>query len=151
MAAALYGVGARLDHKPELLFRLRAVNEAELVAHVDTALPMSKTEMVSDKVLPADDLSALFGLDMAEAPAIEPLPDDPLPTRPRRTASRLAGVASAATATGPKKQAPRRREAGAGDAPAAQTIVRAAENRDQQKQRLDLHGNLEFESAKPGC
>ncbi|HEY4982738.1 MAG TPA: SWIM zinc finger family protein [Pseudolabrys sp.] len=31
IAAVLYGVGARLDERPELLFRLRAVDEAELV------------------------------------------------------------------------------------------------------------------------
>ena len=42
VAAVLYGVGARLDQQPELLFRLRAVDETDLVAHVDAALPMSK-------------------------------------------------------------------------------------------------------------
>src|SRR4030095_2816477 len=30
IAAVLYGVGARLDESPELLFRLRSVDEAEL-------------------------------------------------------------------------------------------------------------------------
>ena len=34
VAAVLYGVGARLDAKPELLFRLRAVNENDLVADI---------------------------------------------------------------------------------------------------------------------
>ncbi len=37
-AAVLYGVGSRLDDSPELLFRLRGVDEAELVA-ADMALP----------------------------------------------------------------------------------------------------------------
>ena len=64
VAAVLYGVGARLDQKPELLFRLRAVDENDLVARIETALPMSKKG--SDKVLQVDDMSALFGLDMAE-------------------------------------------------------------------------------------
>src|SRR5207249_10803134 len=31
VAAVLYGVGARFDHQPELLFRLRAVDEMELI------------------------------------------------------------------------------------------------------------------------
>lgn len=37
-AAVLYGVGSRLDDSPELLFRLRGVDEAELIA-ADAALP----------------------------------------------------------------------------------------------------------------
>jgi uncharacterized Zn finger protein len=67
VAAVLYGVGARLDSQPELLFRLRAVNENELVAHINQALPMSKTGPAAGKVLDADDLSSMFGLDMAGA------------------------------------------------------------------------------------
>lgn len=63
VAAVLYGVGARLDEQPELLFRLRAVDEKDLVAHVD-ALPAGKDVTTSDKVLNDDDLSRLFDLDM---------------------------------------------------------------------------------------
>ncbi len=32
VAAVLYGIGARLDHQPELLFRLHSVDEKELIA-----------------------------------------------------------------------------------------------------------------------
>jgi uncharacterized Zn finger protein len=64
VAAVLYGVGARLDEQPELLFRLRAVDEKDLVARIDTALPLAKQGPAAGKVLDADDLSALFGLDM---------------------------------------------------------------------------------------
>jgi len=73
IAAALYGVGARLDEAPELLFRLRAVDPAELVAGIDSALPLSKVGPAAGKVLASDDISALFGLDMAavvEAPQV---------------------------------------------------------------------------------
>jgi uncharacterized Zn finger protein len=81
VAAVFYGVGARLDRKPELLFRLRAVDAAELVAGIDHALPLSKSRPKTNKVLAAGDMAALFGLDMAEA---EP-PDQPLdkPERPK--------------------------------------------------------------------
>src|SRR4051812_14621416 len=65
VAAVLYGVGARLDERPELLFRLRAVNENDLVADIDKALPMSKKGPTAGKVLETDDISAIFGLDMA--------------------------------------------------------------------------------------
>jgi uncharacterized Zn finger protein len=64
VAAVLYGVGARLDEQPELLFRLRAVDGNELVAHVDATLPAAKQAPAPGRRLEADDLSALFGLDM---------------------------------------------------------------------------------------
>ncbi len=64
VAAVLYGVGARLDAQPELLFRLRAVDENDLLARIDTALPLAKGAPGAGKVLAEDDLSALFGLDM---------------------------------------------------------------------------------------
>ena len=67
VAAVLYGVGARLDERPELLFRLRAVDEQDLVADLDTALSISSRPLDAGKVLETDDISALFGLDMAEA------------------------------------------------------------------------------------
>ena len=65
VAAVLYGIGSRLDEKPELLFRLRAVDENDLVAQIDTALPLAKKGPDAGKVLESDDISALFGLDMA--------------------------------------------------------------------------------------
>lgn len=64
VAAVLYGVGARLDERPELLFRLRAVDETELLARVDAALPMTKQVPSPERMLDAEDLSVLFGLDM---------------------------------------------------------------------------------------
>ena len=67
VAAVLYGIGARLDQQPELLFRLRAVDEKDLLAGSTQALPMTKAGPAAGKVLETDDLSAMFGLDMAEA------------------------------------------------------------------------------------
>ncbi len=67
VAAVLYGIGARLDEQPELLFRLRAVDETELVAHVDATLPAAKRAPAPGRVLDSNDLSALFGLDMDPA------------------------------------------------------------------------------------
>src|ERR1035437_1696882 len=57
VAAVLYGVGARLDLQPELLFRLRAVDETDLVAHVDAALPMAQQGPAAGRVLEMDDVS----------------------------------------------------------------------------------------------
>ena len=62
-AAVLYGVGSRLDDSPELLFRLRGVDEAELIA-ADMALPRgAKTA----DTLADGDLGSIFGIDLDEA------------------------------------------------------------------------------------
>jgi len=82
VAAVLYGIGARLDEKPELLFRLRAVDETDLLARLDTALPLAKGAPDAGKVLADDDLSALFGLDMDTAKA-KVAADDSKPTARR--------------------------------------------------------------------
>jgi uncharacterized Zn finger protein len=65
VAAVLYGIGARLDRQPELLFRLHEVNHEELIAGVSTALPLAKEGPARSKVLGSDDLAGMFGLDMA--------------------------------------------------------------------------------------
>ncbi len=67
VAATLYGVGARLDHKPELLFVLRAVDEMDLVAGVDLAA--AGRIAATERVLVEDDMAALFGLELATSGA----------------------------------------------------------------------------------
>ena len=70
VAAVLYGVGARFDHQPELLFRLRGVNEKELIAEAGKSIPLaSKSPLKSSRILDSGDLSGMFGLDMGEAAA----------------------------------------------------------------------------------
>lgn len=66
VAAVLYGVGAMLDEKPELLFRLRAVDETDLLPDLGNVLPDALGERDGAKTLAGDDLAALFGLEMTE-------------------------------------------------------------------------------------
>jgi uncharacterized Zn finger protein len=67
VAAILYGVGSKLDDKPELLFRLHKVDETELIDRAGKKLSLSNRKQVSTNVLDSDeDLSALFGLDIVE-------------------------------------------------------------------------------------
>ena len=75
IAAVLYGVGARLDHQPELLFRLRAVDEKDLIVSAGRGTSMVAKGAASGKVLAGDDLGDIFGLDMAsdEVPASAPI------------------------------------------------------------------------------
>ena len=66
VAAALYGIGARLDEQPELLFKLREVDEKELIARAGKSVPLARKGPAAEKVLDGGDLSALFGLEMAQ-------------------------------------------------------------------------------------
>jgi len=70
VAAVLYGVGARLDQQPELLFRLHKVNEQDLIAKLGKDLPLAKKGPAAKKILAGEDLGAMFGLDLGatEAP-----------------------------------------------------------------------------------
>ncbi len=65
VAAVLYGIGARLDAQPELLFRLRDVDEKELVAGAAADLPLARARPPDARILVDDDLGSLFGLDLA--------------------------------------------------------------------------------------
>ncbi len=67
VAAVLYGVGARLDEQPELLFTLRRVNAQDLVESAGAGLRTKKSPK-SSKVLDHTLLADVFGIEMAEAP-----------------------------------------------------------------------------------
>src|SRR4030088_510629 len=66
VAAALYGVGARLDEKPQFLFVLRGVDESDLVAGSGEDISLSQPPPAAN-VLNDGDVAALFGLEMADA------------------------------------------------------------------------------------
>jgi uncharacterized Zn finger protein len=70
LAAVLYGVGARLDTRPELLFLLRGVEQTDLVAAA-TKESVSRAIRGDDAhALAAGDLPAIFGIDLdGAAPA----------------------------------------------------------------------------------
>ena len=61
VAAVLYGVGARLDEKPELLFLLRGVDPQDLIA----AQPVVATGGGKGRRIAESDLSDVFGIELA--------------------------------------------------------------------------------------
>jgi len=67
IAAVLYGIGARFDQSPELLFRLRSVDHQELIAHAGKELPASRNRVSTTRVLEVDNLSDIFGIEIAES------------------------------------------------------------------------------------
>jgi len=73
VAAVLYGVGARLDHEPELLFKLRRVDANELVTEAAVSLTKTKRAPAARKLLDDSLLADVFGIEMAE-PALAALP-----------------------------------------------------------------------------
>lgn len=75
VAAVLYGVGSRLDTRPELFFVLRQVDQAELISSATsgaTARPRKGTA----KPLAAGTLADVFGIDLVD--------DAPAPRRRKR-------------------------------------------------------------------
>jgi uncharacterized Zn finger protein len=106
VAAVLYGIGARLDEQPELLFKLRKVNEKDLIAKAGTGVPLSKKGPADDKVLADDDLSELFGLELGTGedsfsletatPAVKPAST----RRPRKAAPAPEDAAAPAKSAG---------------------------------------------------
>jgi len=84
LAAVLYGIGARLDEQPELLFLLRGVDHQELItAPVDQAVAGATGRGGRRRTVTQDDLAAIFGIDIDEAPKPEKAPR-PLPAKTRR-------------------------------------------------------------------
>ena len=69
VAAVLYGIGARLDHQPELLFTLRQVAATDLLAKAGAGLTAGTLDPASARTLAAEDVGALFGLEMAPVAA----------------------------------------------------------------------------------
>ncbi|MDH4391074.1 MAG: SWIM zinc finger family protein [Aquabacterium sp.] len=71
VAAVLYGIGARFDSQPELLFRLRQVDPADLLSKASSGVVNAPAG--GGRTLADDDVGALFGLEMdasfAQAPA----------------------------------------------------------------------------------
>ena len=118
VAAVLYGVGARLDRQPELLFTLRKVDQQELIATAGSELSTKGKRPAGTKVLARDDLSEMFGIEMAPAtpakrPAASAVPRTPSPaataagSSKRKEPTPPAKSAKAAPAREPGSRSPR--------------------------------------------
>jgi uncharacterized Zn finger protein len=68
VAAVLYGVGARLDERPEELFMLRRADHVELIAKAGTTSLTKTASDQGDQILADTDLSSLFSIDMGDTP-----------------------------------------------------------------------------------
>ncbi|MCW5235697.1 SWIM zinc finger family protein [Verminephrobacter eiseniae] len=101
VAAVLYGVGARLDEEPELLFRLRHVDPQELTRKIGALPPPAEIPGTLDD----SDLSALFGIDIDAA---TPPPPVAAASRKRPQAGQTARrIQSSSVASRKRPQAPK--------------------------------------------
>lgn len=107
VAAVLYGVGARLDQQPELLFVLRGVDQSELIAGAGQGLTAGAAP-TSANVLQDGDMAALFGLEMADgegpevSSAAKPKPARPIKKAAAKKQPKLSPVAVARGNAGSK-------------------------------------------------
>ena len=109
LAAVLYGVGARLDTAPELLFTLRGVDHAELIQS-DMAALSGTGERSSRQTLPPSALSEVFGIEIDD----EDLPADPSAPAQAIPDARITGDAEVTREAGTARDAGTAREAGSG-------------------------------------
>src|SRR5436190_6495802 len=87
IAAVLYGVGARLDHQPELFFLLRKVDHLELIEEAVSGA--GKKTTTRKKTLAEADVAGVFGIELAQ-----PEGDDG-PTAPAQPKRRRANAPKA--------------------------------------------------------
>jgi len=112
VAAVLYGVGARLDQAPELLFALRGVDHEDLVQAEPAPVPTGKGK---GRRLRAGGLEEIFGIDLAPVAEAAPQPARRSASGSRRMARqpRSGGVDPAPSARRREAAAPEpRRKAG---------------------------------------
>ena len=97
VAAALYGVGARLDTEPELFFRLRRVDQLDLLSAARSGASLTARGAGSRKSIADTALAEVFGIELdvsAPAPGTGPPAPRRRPARrPRARPKRLPGAA----------------------------------------------------------
>jgi uncharacterized Zn finger protein len=98
VAAVLYGVGARLDQSPELLFALRSVNHEELITQAATASDLAGKTASAGPELAESEIGAVFGIEL-----------DPQTATTTTPTTAPAAQAPAKTSRKSKKPAPRKR------------------------------------------
>jgi uncharacterized Zn finger protein len=126
IAAVLYGVGARLDDEPELLFVLRKVDHLDLVQQAVDGSNLDSALGSSASGLEGENLEELFGIDLDAGATEEPPAKPKKRGRPRKERSEKAE--SSSTANGKSRTAKKKpaKAAAAGGANKAGVSRRSA-------------------------
>jgi uncharacterized Zn finger protein len=108
VAASLYGVGARLDQSPELLFLLRGVDPADLISQASAAEAVRQTAGTDGAPALTDkELTDVFGIELADAQV--PVQPAAKMTKPAESPKPLAPPAAVPTPTAKPAKKPKRR------------------------------------------
>jgi len=139
VAAVLYGIGARLDTQPELLFRLRGVEHTELISETSAGEVVGRAAGSTER-LDDESLADVFGIELdtdqsSETPATEPQTDTAKKAKKTATRSRKNAAKSEPKAAAParsrstkttKKQTSKTGKTGIGKTAGAKTAAKAA-------------------------
>jgi uncharacterized Zn finger protein len=99
IAAALYGIGARLDVEPQLLFGLRKVDARELIAKAGAGDALTRKTPRTARLLDPSKLADVFGIDL---PGVEPKSAATPPARTGVKRRRPSGSGKSKTAAAPR-------------------------------------------------
>jgi len=116
IAAVMYGIGSRLDTRPELLFLLRGADTADLIATAANA-PAAGSAATAGEALAAEELADVFGVEIDAETAAAPVGEAPTkaalpraaaaPKRPRGRPRKVAPAVPPPVAV-PAAPAPKR-------------------------------------------
>jgi len=110
IAAVLYGIGARLDEKPDLLFALRKVAHQDLITRAGKGLAPRRKGPKAGRVLHEGDLSEMFGIDIATPAKPQSVRAKPVAAPARtRPATRSKKPKKATTPVRPRRKGPSKR------------------------------------------
>jgi uncharacterized Zn finger protein len=109
IAATLYGIGARLDAEPHLLFGLRKVDAKELIAQAGEGEALPQKAPRAARVLDSSKLADVFGIDLPAVDLKSPAkPRSKLPVKPSVRRKMPSSPRKAKTATGKPARAGRK-------------------------------------------
>jgi len=101
VAATLYGVGARLDEQPELFFRLRHVDQTDLLTAVGSGAALAERAGAKRKRIADSALADVFGIEIDEPTTAGVTP---APAKKRKAPRRQAGGRADGRRAGRRRQ-----------------------------------------------
>jgi uncharacterized Zn finger protein len=121
VAAVMYGVGARFDEKPDLLFLLRRVDQNELISKATAQSVIARKSRAGRRTLDEQSITDVFGIEIA--PPVDAAAETAT-TAPKKVATRPRRKRDLDTSlsTGTSPSRPRGQVAGS-------TVVRGASSR----------------------
>ena len=95
LAASLYGVGAKFDQNPSLLFLLRGVDPSDLISKASAAEAVRQTTATAGgaPAMSEAEVADVFGIELEPRSAAAPAVDVPAPPPPISLRSRLCRAA----------------------------------------------------------